>query len=140
MSKDFDLLFQLRELVCPSLQNEKYFLNRRDRPEIKSKNVSKTFLEENWPNGFFLISCRLERLSSSPTSWKSNENDWNRVKEKCCWSFSLFQFRSERIENLDEAFINVSAVWRRCEPLTKTLKASNGVSTVASTAPTIVWF
>jgi hypothetical protein len=40
---------------------------------------------------------------------------------------------------LDEAFINVSAVCRRCEPLIKTLKASNGVSQVASMAPMIVF-
>jgi hypothetical protein len=41
--------------------------------------------------------------------------------------------------NLDDAFINVSAVCRRCEPLTKTLNASNGVSQTASIAPIIVF-
>ncbi len=44
-----------------------------------------------------------------------------------------------RLSYLDEAFINVSAVCRRCEPLIKTLKASNGVSQVASIAPMIVF-
>ena len=42
------------------------------------------------------------------------------------------------LEYLDEAFINVSAVCRRCEPLTKILKASKGVSQAASIAPMMV--
>jgi hypothetical protein len=41
--------------------------------------------------------------------------------------------------HLDDAFINVSAVCRRCEPLTNILKASYGVSHAASIAPMIVF-